>query len=461
MVIVLVKIAGKAGKFFSAKNFTELGFMANNSQLDLLRRSVEEWNRWRRENPQEKVDLSNADLEGINLAAINSHPVDLEGANLRKANLFHAHLTHVNFRGANLSNTNFNTSYLTDVSFASAYLGNTNFSSSCLDRVDFRDADLARVQALYANFQNVNLTGACIKDWNINSETQFSNAICEYIYLKHKRQNDKYVFAERRPHDPNKTFAPGDFARLVQQANETLDLIFSEGIDWNAFAQTFQGLQIQTDSNELSIQSIEKKRDGSFVVKVDVPLTVDKAALEKEFWARYQPLLEAKEAEYRALLQEKEIKHQQQRIQDFQQHNTNLNEMVKILGSITINVKAEAMAGDNIRQEGNFGIGHMSGGEIKDSKVAGILNEAEQQNLAQAAAEIQQLLEQLEKSYPTETMAGKMELASEAISQIENNRTFKERVVKSLKAGGVSAFEQLLSHPAASFVIAALKEWRE
>ncbi|MGC1247713.1 MAG: Uma2 family endonuclease, partial [Spirulinaceae cyanobacterium] len=87
-------------------------------------------------------------------------------------------------------------------------------------------------------------------------------------------------------------------------------------------------------------------------------------------------------------------------------YNTNLTEMVKILGSRPINVEAKAMAGDNIRQQGNFGIGNMSGGEIKDSKVAGVINEAEQQNLAQAAAEIQRLLEQLENSYSTETTAG-------------------------------------------------------
>ncbi len=101
----------------------------------------------------------------------------------------------------------------------------------------------------------------------------------------------------------------------------------------------------------------------------------------------------------------------------------------------------------------------MSGGEIKDSKVAGVINEAEQQNLAQAAAEIQRLLEQLENSYSTETTAGKMQLATEAITQIENNSTQKAKVIRSLKAGSVSSFEQFLNHPAASFVIATLEEF--
>lgn len=52
-------------------------------------------------------------------------------------------------------------------------------------------------------------------------------------------------------------------------------------------------------------------------------------------------------------------------------------------------------------QNGNIGIGHMGGGEIKDNvKVAGVMNEAQQANLAEAAAEIQQLLEQLSETYP-------------------------------------------------------------
>jgi hypothetical protein len=32
--------------------------------------------------------------------------------------------------------------------------------------------------------------------------------------------------------------------------------------------------------------------------------------------------------------------------------------------------------------------------------------------------------------------------------------------LSALKAGGVSAFEQLLNHPAASFVIGALEDWK-
>jgi len=117
--------------------------------------------------------------------------------------------------------------------------------------------------------------------------------------------------------------------------------------------------------------------------------------------------------------------------------------------------------GDRYLQSGNFGIGHMSSGTIEGgAKVAGVINEAEQQNLAEAAAQIQQLLEQLEKSYPINTTTGKMEIATEAIKQIEANPTLMTRVLSAISAGGVSAVESFLNHPAASFVVGALQDWQ-
>jgi hypothetical protein len=78
---------------------------------------------------------------------------------------------------------------------------------------------------------------------------------------------------------------------------------------------------------------------------------------------------------------------------------------------------------------------------------------------ASVAAEIQRLLEQLEQSYSADT-TGRGALATEAVKQIDGTPALKSRFVSALKAGGVNAFEELLSHPAASFVIAAAKDWQ-
>jgi hypothetical protein len=75
------------------------------------------------------------------------------------------------------------------------------------------------------------------------------------------------------------------------------------------------------------------------------------------------------------------------------------------------------------------------------------------------AAEIQKLLEQFDKSYPTDTTSGKMQVAAETIKAIENNPEKAQRVISALKTGGVQSLAPLLNHPAASFVIGALSDW--
>lgn len=101
------------------------------------------------------------------------------------------------------------------------------------------------------------------------------------------------------------------------------------------------------------------------------------------------------------------------------------------------NIGATVTDSNIFDQSGNFGIGQMSGGTIQSgAKIAGVINEAQQRNIAETAAEIQQLLEQLEKSYPTDTTSGKMKVATEAISKIDSNPTLAARILSALEAGG-------------------------
>jgi hypothetical protein len=86
--------------------------------------------------------------------------------------------------------------------------------------------------------------------------------------------------------------------------------------------------------------------------------------------------------------------------------------------------------------------------------------EGEPKSLADAAAEIQALLEQLDKTYPANTTKGKMVIATEVLARIEGDKPMSERMLSALRAGSISAFEQLLNHPAASFVIGALEDWK-
>lgn len=113
-------------------------------------------------------------------------------------------------------------------------------------------------------------------------------------------------------------------------------------------------------------------------------------------------------------------------------------------------------------QSGDFGIGQMSGGKIQPgAKVAGVINEAEQQNLAEAAAEIQQLLEQLSKENPTETITQKAFVVQEAIKEIESNPTLRERIVSAIKAMGIEAVMQAIDHPLANILREGIEAFKE
>ncbi|BAZ02381.1 hypothetical protein NIES37_63930 [Tolypothrix tenuis PCC 7101] len=124
------------------------------------------------------------------------------------------------------------------------------------------------------------------------------------------------------------------------------------------------------------------------------------------------------------------------------------------------------MEDKSIKIETNIGSSLVSGHTVGNisSQVQYSFNtytQEQKQNLCEAAAEIQKLLEYLEQSYPTETTSGKMAVATETIKHIESNPTLSRRIISALKTGGVKAFEQFLSHPAASFVIGALEDWEK
>ncbi|NEO60944.1 MAG: hypothetical protein F6J98_11050, partial [Moorea sp. SIO4G2] len=85
----------------------------------------------------------------------------------------------------------------------------------------------------------------------------------------------------------------------------------------------------------------------------------------------------------------------------------------------------------------------------------------QKQSLAEAAAEIQQLLNQLSQTNPTTTNKEKMIVVGEVIDQIETNPTLKAKVINALKAGGVEAFKEAIDHPLVNILMATVEGWTE
>ena len=82
-------------------------------------------------------------------------------------------------------------------------------------------------------------------------------------------------------------------------------------------------------------------------------------------------------------------------------------------------------------------------------------------NLAQAAKEIKELLDQLSEEYNPNTEKGQNLIKDEAINAIKKDSTLQQKIVKALKEGSVTALEEAINHPVAKIVIATTKGFLE
>jgi uncharacterized protein YjbI with pentapeptide repeats len=406
-----------------------------------------------------KADLSGANISRANLSNANLTRANLTGANLRGSNLWKANLSNVNFRGADLRGANLSNTDLMD-----ANLSNTDLIGTSFNNADLSKARLTITHALNTDFENATLTGACIEFLNVNDQTNFQDVTCEYIYLKYDYKDNNYY--DRRPHDRSHYFEPGDLARLVKQSLDTVDLIFREGIDWKAFFSSFVELQDETNGS-VSIRAIENKDDGAFVIRLNVPAKFDKAKIETLAYEKYERDLALVEERYRERLGWKE-----EQIEFYRQNNTDLRETIKYLSQRPVHLENKVITNTqgDATMPGDRNI-HMGQGDYREANVSGHGQYAERdinnysaeqrQTLADAAAEIQALLEQLEKTYPPDTTTGKMQIATEAIATIDQDPKLTDRILSALMVGGTAALDSFLNHPAASFVIGALEDWQE
>ena len=386
------------------------------------------------------ANLSYADLSGANLYGAELWNANLSGADLEGADLSGAELWNANLRGAYLSGANLRDAYLRGANLGGANLGGANLSGANLSGADLSGANLILVQALRTNFAQAILTGACIEDWHTNNATKLDGVICDYIYLKDNiyLKNNQH---ERRPSDPNKNFAPGEFTKLFQKAISTVDLIFRNGINWEAFAHSFQQLQVKAGTKDLSIQAIENKGDGDFVIRVNTPPGADKAEIQRFVEQEYQVKLKVIEDKYRYQLQAKE-----ESIAQYRQENTNLWSMAKLMASRPINNIAMAESNDNSNTFQN---------DFQGTKIANFANQVndnarqqanqynyaspEKQTLAEAAAEIQRLLQQLEETNPSAN-----ETEQIAYVNLATKPDLKQRAIAALKAGSDIAIDEFL-----------------
>lgn len=111
----------------------------------------------------------------------------------------------------------------------------------------------------------------------------------------------------------------------------------------------------------------------------------------------------------------------------------------------------------------SMGVGYSE--KVEAEQIGGTINNnyspEQKQTIAEAAQEIQELLDQLSLTYPTTTVAEKSAVAAKAIEEIEKKPDVKGKVLKALKAGGVAALMELTNNPVVKILTPMLESLLE
>ncbi len=190
------------------------------------------------------------------------------------------------FTDANLREAN-----LSGVTLEKAILRRAILSGALLTGAVLKDAILTEAQAVATDFTGACLTGATLEAWNIDSTTTLRNIDCQYVFLR--ETPDALGTRERRPHDPDKVFQPGDFEKLFKEMLDDVQILIRQGIDPVAFRSAFQNLMKQNpEITQDSIKKIEKQGED-VLLTLQTPEGIDKAKVERSWDEGYQAGLQA------------------------------------------------------------------------------------------------------------------------------------------------------------------------
>lgn len=161
--------------------------MANPEHVELIKQGVEIWNAWRREHPDIRPDLSEANLfELCRPEGLLYEDTHLSGVNFSKTRLYKTNLSSTDLSSANLDEAiiyeaNLAESYLEDASLHEANLSDTHLFRTCFLGADLSEADLSLADLFEANLSgadlsSANLEGATLYQTNLFN-ADFSGAI--------------------------------------------------------------------------------------------------------------------------------------------------------------------------------------------------------------------------------------------------------------------------------------------
>ncbi|NEZ68348.1 pentapeptide repeat-containing protein [Leptolyngbyaceae cyanobacterium CCMR0082] len=291
-----------------------------------------------------------------------------------------------NFDGLDLEGINLEEADLTGVSFSGTNLSQANLRGAILEEANLQQAKLNG-----ADLTNVKLNAACVLNWTVDKNTLLDDVDCKYVFLE--KSTNMYGGRRQFP-PPPKEFEPGDFKKVFQTGQGQFQVLVRQDDNKKALLNTINHLQQDKMYRFRGFDMLGKDA----LIKFDIPESIDASVAQDDFQSTYQVEVE----------QEKE------------------NDPLKGYSIKDIVLMVADVAGDRIvnfngdkgsyveRVEGNYA--HRDYIEFN-------------QDLTQAAAQIQQLLTQLRKPGQSEEDIQK-QVADEISQQAKSNPSMKEKLTK-------------------------------
>jgi uncharacterized protein YjbI with pentapeptide repeats len=225
--------------------------MANAEHLAVLRQGAAAWERWLKQHPHAKPDLSKTtlaeenftmvDLRGADLTGADLHRTDLRWADLRGVNLSRATLVDARLSGADLTSGNLMQANLRGADLSSAVLRGANLYHVNLHYCQLTGADLSA-----ADLTGAMLYGAARDDWTIEGIK------CLYIFWDSNG-------LQRSP--TGRDLASGEFERLYRTL-PTIEYVFQGGmtpLDPLIMDRVVQAIREQNPEYDIKIDSISAR----------------------------------------------------------------------------------------------------------------------------------------------------------------------------------------------------------
>ncbi|MHC4658362.1 MAG: pentapeptide repeat-containing protein [Planctomycetota bacterium] len=163
------------------------------------KKDMTEWNKWREEHPDERVNLQGAPLEKFWLEYAHLEYARLVGAHLEHAQLMGAHLEHARLMGANLEYARLVGANLEHAQLMDAHLEYDQLMGAHMEHAHSAGAHLKHARLVGANLEHAQLMGANLEHAQLMG-THLEHAQLEYAHLEYARLVDANLEHARLEH---------------------------------------------------------------------------------------------------------------------------------------------------------------------------------------------------------------------------------------------------------------------